>query len=225
MKIESWKLKIIKTQILILCQTKLPCILMAMNEEKNDSPTPPTTKKSTLKGILREVFIFALIAFGIVLPFRMYIAEPYLVDGRSMDPTFATGDYLIVDKISYTFNLPERNSVVVLKYPKDTNKSFIKRIVGLPGEKVIIKDNVVTIVNAENPDGFVVDGSYVTHTSNGSYEKELGADEYYVLGDNRAESFDSRFWGPLQKKYIIGKPVIRLFPLNKIDILPGKDYQ
>ncbi|MDQ5969260.1 MAG: signal peptidase [Patescibacteria group bacterium] len=198
---------------------------MAMNEEKNDSLTPETKKKSTLKGIIREVFIFALIAFGIVLPFRMYIAEPYLVDGRSMDPTFATGDYLIVDKISYAFNAPERNSVVVLKYPKDTNKSFIKRIVGLPGETVIIKDNVVTIVNAENPDGFVVDGSYVTHTSTGSYEKELEEDEYYVLGDNRAESFDSRFWGPLQKKYIIGRPIIRLFPLTKIDILPGKYYE
>lgn len=198
---------------------------MAMNEEKNDSLTPETTRKSTLKGILREVFIFALIAFGIVLPFRMYIAEPYLVDGRSMDPTFATGDYLIVDKISYAFKLPERNSVVVLKYPKDTNKSFIKRIVGLPGDTVIIKDNVVTIVNTDNPDGFVVDGSYVTHTSTGYYEKKLEADEYYVLGDNRAESFDSRFWGPLQKKYIIGKPIIRLFPLTKIDVLPGKDYQ
>ncbi len=198
---------------------------MAMNEEKNDLLASENPKKSKFQAILKEVFIFAIIAFGIVLPFRVYIAEPYLVDGRSMDPTFATGDYLIVDKLSYRIGKPERNSVVVLKYPKNTDKSFIKRIVGLPGDRVIIKDNVVTIINSENPDGFVVDGSYVTHTSTGSYETELDDDEYYVLGDNRAESFDSRFWGPLEKKYIIGKPIIRLFPFNKIDILPGKDYQ
>lgn len=197
---------------------------MTMNEEKNDSLIPETTKKSKFKEILREIFIFALIAFGIVLPFRMYIAEPYLVDGRSMDPTFTTGDYLIVDKLSYQIGEPERNSVVVLKYPKNTDKSFIKRIIGLPGERVIIKDNVVTIINAENPNGFVIDGSYVTHTSTGSYETKLADDEYYVLGDNRGESFDSRFWGPLQKKYIIGKPIIRLFPFNKIEVVPGKIY-
>ncbi|MCX6701756.1 MAG: signal peptidase I [Candidatus Zambryskibacteria bacterium] len=194
-----------------------------MNPEETPILTTQAPKKSTLKGILREIFIFVIIAFGVVLPFRIYIAEPYLVDGRSMDPTFATGDYLIVDKISYRIGTPERNSVIVFKYPKDTTKSFIKRIIGLPGETVIIKDNVVTIINSENPDGFVVDGSYVTHPSTGSYETKLGEDEYYVLGDNRAESFDSRFWGPLQKKYMLGKPVIRLFPINKIDLMPGHD--
>jgi signal peptidase I len=182
-----------------------------------------TKKKSTWKSIVKEIFIFALIAFGIVLPFRLYIAEPYLVDGRSMDPTFATGDYLIVDKLSYELGTPLRNTVVVFKYPDDPSKSFIKRIIGLPGETVKINDNIVTVINSGNPDGFVVDASYVTHTSNGSYEKTLGPDEYYVLGDNRAESFDSRFWGPLNKKYILGKPILRLFPVNKIGFLPGND--
>lgn len=182
-----------------------------------------TKKKATWKEILKEIFIFVIIAFGIVLPFRLYIAEPYLVDGRSMDPTFATGDYLIVDKLSYEIGTPQRNTVVVFKYPNDPSKTFIKRIIGLPGETIIIKDDVVTIKNKENLDGFVVDGTYVTHHSTGSYEKTLGADEYYVLGDNRAESFDSRYWGPLQKKYILGKPVLRLFPIGKIGVLPGND--
>jgi signal peptidase I len=200
---------------------------IAMNEEKvekNDLLTTEKSNKSALKEIIKEIVIFVLIAFGIVLPFRIYIAEPYLVDGRSMDPTFATGDYLIVDKLSYEIGTPKRNTVVVFKYPKDTSKSFIKRIIGLPGETVIIKDNIVTIKNTENPDGFVVDASYVTHADpTGRYEKKLAENEYYVLGDNRAESFDSRFWGPLEEKYILGKPIIRLFPLNKIGFLPGND--
>ena len=189
-------------------------------EEKIDSLIKEIPKKTGWKEILKEILIFVIIAFGIVLPFRVYVAEPYLVDGRSMDPTFATGDYLIVDKLSYKFEAPERNSVVVFKYPNDTSKSFIKRIVGLPGETVIIKNNTVTVVNSENPNGLVVDGSYVTHQSLGSYEKKLAEDEYYVLGDNRAESFDSRYWGPLQKKYITGKPVVRLFGVERIGIIP-----
>ena len=202
--------------------SKIPLYTIAMNEEKTDLLPSSTPKKSTFKEILKEIFIFIVIAFGIVLPFRIYIAEPYLVDGRSMDPTFATGDYLIVDKLSYRMESPERNSVVVFKYPKDTSKSFIKRIIGLPGETVIVKNKTVTIINSENPEGFLVDTSYVTHPSDGSFETKLAGDEYYVLGDNRAESFDSRFWGPLQKKYILGKPVVRLFPFNKIDLFPGQ---
>jgi signal peptidase I len=198
-----------------------------MNEEKTAPPgftqfeKPP--KKNTAKEILKELIIFILIAVCVVLPFRIYVAEPYLVDGRSMDPTFATGDYLIVDKLSYEITTPRRNSVVVFRYPNDPSKSFIKRIIGLPGETVIMKDNTVTIVNDKNPEGFTIDQSYVTHLSPSSFEKKLGAGEYFVMGDNRLESFDSRYWGPLPEKYILGKPILRLFPLSKIGILPGND--
>ena len=184
---------------------------------------PEAQKPSSFKSILKEIIIFVVIAFGIVLPFRLYIAEPYIVSGASMDPTFATGDYLIVDKISYHFRLPERNTVIVFRYPGDTSKSFIKRIIGLPGETVIEKDNTVSIINAENPKGFIVDQSYVAHTSPGNFQKTLGPDEYFVMGDNRAESFDSRSWGSLAKKYILGKPILRLLPITEIGILPGAD--
>src|ERR1051326_8821591 len=98
--------------------------------------TPP--QKSTFKETVKEIVIFAVIAIGIVLPFRIYVAEPYLVDGRSMDPTFKTADYLIVDKVPIVIGKLERNSVVVFKYPNDTSKSFIKRIIGLPGETIKI---------------------------------------------------------------------------------------
>ena len=196
----------------------------------NDAQAPKIEKKNGWKNVFKEIFIFAVIAFGIVLPFRIYIAEPYLVDGRSMDPTFATGDYLIVDKLSNELGSLQRNSVVVFKYPgavptKDLietvlglpasiHTNFIKRIIGLPGETVVMKDGVVTIINSEHPEGFNPDQSYITHpcpkdATNciDSFQKTLAGDEYFVMGDNRAESFDSRYWGPLQKKYILGKPV------------------
>ncbi len=185
------------------------------------SPELESPKKSTWKDITKEIVIFVVIAFGIVLPFRIYIAEPYLVDGRSMDPTFKTGDYLIVDKLSYRLGNPERNSIVVFEYPKDTSKSFIKRIIGLPGETVVVKDNTVTIINSEYPKGLKLDQSYVLHESPGKYEKKLSDDEYFVMGDNRVESFDSRYWGPLEKKHILGKPMIQLWPLTKIGLFPG----
>ena len=191
--------------------------------ENSSSLEIKSQKKSKAKEIFREIVIFIIIAFGIVLPFRIYIAEPYLVDGRSMDPTFATGDYLIVDKLSYELGTPKRNSVIVFRYPNDPSKSFIKRIIGLPGETVVMKDNAVRIINAENPEGFIIDQSYVTHTSPASFEKKLAGDEYFVMGDNRAESFDSRFWGPLPKKYILGKPIVRLWPISQIGLLPGND--
>lgn len=190
--------------------------------QNNPPPTENKSKKSKIFSVIREIVIFALIAFGIVLPFRMYIAEPYLVDGRSMDPTFATGDYLIVNKFSYRSNQPERESVLVMKFPNNPKKSFIKRIIGLPGEKVLVKDNTVKIINAENPEGFMLDQSYITHQSVGTFEVTLAGDEYFVMGDNRLESYDSRSWGPLKKEFILGKPVMRLFPLNKIGLMPGE---
>lgn len=215
-----------------------------MNPEKNpiEGQISPESEfkwlsKDGFKYIGKEVSIFAIIAIVFVLPFRIYVAEPYLVDGRSMDPTFATGDYLIIDKLSYKFKQPLRNSVVVFNATNanQPKKSFIKRIIGLPGETVIVKDNTVKIINSENPDGFTIDQSYVTHLSSGSYQKTLSGDEYFVMGDNRAESYDSRYWGALDKKYITGKPVVRLFgikvyggilplpAISKFDILPGQD--
>jgi signal peptidase I len=188
------------------------------NSTENQAP-----KQSKTKAVVKEIITFILIAVCIVLPFRIYIAEPYLVEGRSMDPTFQSGDYLIVDKLSYRLHEPKRNTVVVFHYPNDPSKSFIKRIIGLPGETVVEKDNEVTIINKENPDGIKIDQSYVVHELPATFKITLKADEYFVMGDNRAESFDSRSWGPLNKKFISGKPILRLLPLSVIGIVPGED--
>ena len=108
-------------------------------------------------------------------------------------------------------------------YPNNTSKNFIKRIIGLPGETIKASGNILTIINKEHPKGFLIDQSYVIHTSPINFEKTLGPSEYFVMGDNRSDSFDSRSWGPLEKKYILGEPVVRLYPLSEIGILPGID--
>jgi signal peptidase I len=206
----------------------------AENEEQNPLVTEIIAPKhSALKAILKEIGIFALIAVFIVLPFRMFIAEPYIVDGISMDPTFHTGDYLIVDKLSYEIGVPKRNSVLVMKFPLDPSKKFIKRVIGLPGDTVSMKKNVVTIINKENPKGFLLDQSYLvnfcTTEAVGRFSCKPDAEiilkdgEYFVMGDNRAESYDSRYWGVLPKADIIGKPVLQLWPLTQIGFVPGQD--
>ena len=194
----------------------------------NPDSSPQIPTKITFGEILKEILVFAGMVFIIFFVIRPYIVEPYVVDGASMYPTFKTGNYLLVDKLSYEIGKPKRNSVLVFKYPNDQSKSFIKRIIGLPGETLVMKNNVLTITNAENPNGFTPDQSYVVnqcqHTGGAcvsSFEKTLARDEYFVMGDNRAESFDSRSWGPLPKKDILGKPFVRLWPLTKISILPG----
>lgn len=196
-----------------------------MNEEQAPITAEFPPKKPLWKTIIREVLIFAIIAVGVVLPFRMYVAEPYLVSGSSMDPTFETGDYLVVNKIGYRMGEPQRGQVVIFEFPLpikgEEGKNLIKRIVGLPGETVVLNGTNVTIVNTEHPEGIRLDESFITYTAPASMSVTLGADEYFVLGDNRPVSYDSRSWGILPRKYIIGTPLVRLFPFTKISIYPG----
>jgi len=166
----------------------------------------------------KELAKLILLSLLIVVPFRIYVAQPFIVEGSSMDPTFKSGEYLIVDEISYRFHTPERGSVLIFKYPKDPKKSFIKRVIGLPNETVSINNGQVTIINSLNPEGFVLDEPYVKLAKLDSSTYALGEREYFVLGDNRAASADSRMWGPVPEANIIGRPVIRLLPPT---LVPG----
>lgn len=168
-----------------------------------------------------EVLKFSLLTLLIVLPFRMYVAKPFIVDGASMSPTFETGHYLIVDQISYQFESPERGEVIIFKYPKDETRFFIKRIVGLPGETVDINEGKVTIFNETNPDGMVLSEDYLENNLMINLRTEVGENEYFVMGDNRPNSSDSRVWGTLNEDLIIGRAFLRLLPLNKINLFPG----
>jgi signal peptidase I len=174
---------------------------------------------------LWELLRFALIALAVVIPVRILVAQPFIVSGSSMVPTFANKNYLIINELSYHLGDPERFDVVVFRYPGDTSKFFIKRVIGLPNETVDIKGNVVTITNNEHPDGIILDQPYVKNAGNDLPKRYVMKDsEYFVMGDNRSGSSDSRAWGPVPRNLMIGKPLVRLFPLSQIDMLPG-DYK
>lgn len=186
-----------------------------------ESTLEPRKQQHWGVSLLKELATFAFIAVCIIYPFRKYVAEPYIVSGASMSPTFETGHYLIIDKVSYKFKAPQRDDVIVMKFPEDTSRDFIKRIIGLPGETVQIKDGVVTIINREYPDGLKLDESFVKYPKLDNTTVTLSTREYFVMGDNRAGSYDSRSWGPLPIEDIIGKPLLQLYPLDHIGIHPG----
>lgn len=182
-------------------------------------------EKKTKGQLFGELVRFALIALIIVIPIRVFIAEPFIVSGSSMVPTFENGDYLIVDKISYELGTPKRDDVVVFRYPGNTTKFFIKRIIGLPNETVDIKGTEVTITNKEHPEGFKLEQPFVKNTMINDTHFVLKGDEYFVMGDNRSASSDSRYWGAVKRSLLVGRAFLRLLPLNKIEVTPGNYKQ
>lgn len=162
------------------------------------------------------------IIFAALIGIRFFVAEPFLVYGSSMEPNFETGDYLIIDEVSYKVGKPVRGDVVVLVPPNEPNKHFIKRIIGLPEETVVVKGDKVTIVNKEHPNGFLLSEPYVKFQSDKESTYTLTKDQYFVMGDNRAVSFDSRSWGPLPASNITGKAFLRLYPFSGISVRPGE---
>lgn len=181
--------------------------------------TPQVHKKSSF---FKELIKFTLIAFLIVVPFRIFIAQPFIVNGASMEPTFHPGEYLIVDQLTYkAFSQPKRGEVIIFRYPQDTTKFFIKRVVGLPGETIEIRGENIRISNSDFPEGFLLDEDYLSFKKQDNLKTELKSDEYFVMGDNRPQSSDSRIWGPLKEELIIGRPLVRLFPVNRLQFLPG----
>ena len=178
-------------------------------------PTPETSDTKQSNSLFwKELLKLVFISLAIVIPFRLFIAQPFIVDGASMDPTFHTGDYLIVDELSYRFKTPERGSVLIFKYPRDPSKSFIKRVIGLPGETISLVNGKVSIINKEHPEGMPLNlnESFVKFVKQETANFVLGDDEYFVMGDNRAGSADSRAWGPVPASNIVGRPILRFLP-------------
>lgn len=198
-----------------------------MTEHSSSVPTSPdphtpASPDEPKEHPLAELVRFAIIAILIVIPIRMFVAQPFIVSGASMDDTFHDGEYLIVDQVSYYFEEPQRGDVIVFKYPKDPSKFFIKRVIGLPGDTVTIENSTVTITNDTHPGGFALEEPYVASMQpEPILVEELGEREYFVMGDNRDHSSDSRRWGVLQKERIVGRAFIRLFPPNELGIFPG----
>jgi signal peptidase I len=162
---------------------------------------------------LIEILLLLVI---VVLPIRFFLFEPFLVKGESMEPNFHNFDYLIVDKLTYHLREPQRGEVIVFRPPFEERVYYIKRIIGLPLEKLIIEESKITIFNKEHPQGFVLNEPYLqNHYTAGKIEINLGPDEYFVLGDNREVSYDSRKWGPVKRERIVGRVVFQ-FSLVKL---------
>jgi len=168
-----------------------------------------------------EILKIVLIALVIVIPIRYFLFQPFIVKGQSMEPNFENSNYLIVDELSYRFRDPQRGEVVVFRYPKNISQRFIKRIIGLPGEKIEIKAGSVMV------NGKILDESEYFPSgvqTPGNIQISLDENEYFVLGDNRISSFDSRQWGLLPRKNIIGRVLIRAWPITTLTKIEVPEY-
>lgn len=175
------------------------------------------------KHWFREAIELVLLALLIVGPVRLFVVNPFIVSGSSMVPTFHSGEYLVVDKITYRFESPRRGDVIIFRYPKDPSKFFIKRIVGLPNESVILNNGAVTIKkDGDGEKSLDLDESYIKNKSSESVTYVLLKNQYFVMGDNRISSSDSRVWGPLDRDLIVGRALLRLLPITEASVFPGR---
>lgn len=165
-----------------------------------------------------EVLEVVLVAVVTVFLIRNFLMQPFLVSGASMEPNFGSGNYLIIDEITYRLRDPQRGEVIVFKYPDNPSTYYIKRIIGLPGEKVEIRKGSVYITNNNSPEGFIIKEDYLPLElkTSGNTSVKLSDQDYFVLGDNRNYSYDSRSWGTLPRENIIGLARLRLLPVTKV---------
>ena len=202
--------------------------------ENNTNPTPETSKKSSIIRFLTaaglfilelvKVVVLAAVTIGLV---RYFLFKPFYVKGASMEPNFYENEYLIIDELTYRFREPERGEVVVFKYPENPQEYFLKRIIGLPGETVKVSEGKVYIYNTTHPEGFVVQEDYLPKdllTAGELAPIKLRSDEYYVLGDNRPNSFDSRRFGPISRDVIVGRAWLRGWPVNRIQTFQAPQF-
>lgn len=181
-----------------------------------------TEKKKTFIKEFLELLRFTVLVLIVVIPLRIFIAQPFIVNGESMLPTFENGDYLIVDELTYRHSEPERGEVIVFRLPMNKKRFLIKRVIGLPGETIVINGSKITITKNDSK-AIQLDEDYLNGNFSSYGTWELQDDEYFVMGDNRNNSSDSRSWGVLDRDLIIGKTFLRLFPFNHLGLKPGQE--
>jgi signal peptidase I len=183
---------------------------MSHFSDKGESIATSWAKRFGL--LVFEVVKVVVISLAIILPIRLWLVQPFYVEGASMEPSFYDSEYLIINEISYRFEEPQRGEVIIFRNPQNTKIYFIKRVLGLPGETIEIKQGKVFI------DDELIEESYIENFSTQSKQATiLAEDEYFVMGDNRTNSFDSRSIGPIKAKHIIGKVWVRGWPLDRIN--------
>ncbi len=200
------------------------------DRERDSSDKEESLSAGQFFSEMVKVFLLAAV---IIIPIRVFLFQPFFVQGSSMVPNFHDGEYLIVNEFGYKktevgvagyrffttdpFRELVRQEPVVFRSPQNNGQYLIKRVIGLPGETVKIERSKVMIANDIHPEGFVLDESeYLADTVVTTDMKALtlGPDEYFVLGDNRTASHDSRFFGPVDKDMIIGRVLFRAWPVS-----------
>lgn len=178
-------------------------------------------------------FIFELIqvvavSLAIIIPVRYFLIQPFYVKGASMEPSFYDHEYLVIDELTYRFNDPNRGDIVVFRYPADPSQFFIKRIIGLPGETVEVAEGEVKIYNDEHPNGLTLNEDIYLpeeYLSAGKRVLTLKADEYFVMGDNRPASLDSRYFGAVKRDAIVGRVWLRGWPFDRWKVFDRPAYE
>lgn len=187
----------------------------------------PTPQKGFFDNLGTHIidFIQTMVVFGAIFALiYLFVAQFHKVSGNSMVPTMHDGDYLITEKISYKLGEVKRGDMIVLKNPRDESQDFIKRIIALPGDTIEVEADSVLV------NGKVLKEAYLppnTPTPSGSFLTEknstrAGSNQYFVMGDNRSHSSDSRAWGPITKEEIVGRAFLRYWPLKDIGLLTDK---
>lgn len=167
-----------------------------------------------------EIVEVVLVAGAAVFIIRTYLVQPFLVSGASMEPNFSSGNYLLIDEISYRFQEPRRGEVVVFRYPGDDRTFYIKRVIGLPGEQVTVDRGRVAVNGQPLTEPYLPADVRTV----GAADLRLGSGEYFVLGDNRYYSFDSRQWGTLPRQNIVGLVRLRLLPVSQARAFAAPQY-
>jgi len=203
-----------------------PAIPAEPAEKENDAEVRSAI---ALVYIAEFVKIF-IIAAAIILPVRLFLIQPYYVKGSSMEPNFFENEYLIVDKITVNFEKLKRGEVIVFRFPKAEQRFLIKRVIGLPGEKVEACGNTVRVWNTDYPDGITLNENpyhprqFADQMFQRCVTEEVGQHEYFVLGDNRPASYDSSIFGTIPDDHITGRVIFRGLPVDRVSVFGTPQY-
>lgn len=192
-----------------------------VEQEAEGKPNPFMAGLGVVGAFFWELIKVFLLAVVIIVPIRYFLVQPFFVRGASMEPTFVDGEYLVIDELSYHFRNPQRGDVIVFRYPQNHSQFFIKRVIGLPGDTIKVEEGHVVIQNDEYNNGVALDESSYLSTgirTGGQLAVHLNDNEYFVLGDNRPASSDSRSWGLLKRNEIIGRTWVRAWPFDRLTV-------
>jgi len=201
---------------------------MSIFKDNNTDSNNGAVKYLAGAGLVILEFVKIAILAGITIALvRYYLFKPFYVKGASMEPNFFDHEYLIIDELTYRFNEPNRGDVIVFKYPDNPKEYFLKRIIGLPGERVKITGGQVLIYNEGHPEGLSIKEGYLPKNiyTDGERTITLGQDQFFVLGDNRPNSYDSRRFGAVDRNLIVGRAWFRGWPISRIQLFATPEFQ